>query len=206
MGLRLEEALAEVLEQNKASVYTAMGGVIVSYDASAHTAVVRPGTRAPIAREDGTITHEQLPDLPDVPIVFPCGGGTSITWPLVAGDLVLVIVPTWNDRNFNDQKRAGVDAGDTRTHSLSSCYAIAGVLGGTGGGPPGEIKLGSEAAAHHVALAEYVEALASAVAAALPATLPVTVNTTTGAGTATVAYSAPTGPSRATKVLVEAGP
>ena len=43
----------------------------------------------------------RLPDIPNVPVAYPAGGGFRITWPLVAGDHVWLVI---SDRSLDEWK------------------------------------------------------------------------------------------------------
>jgi hypothetical protein len=64
--------------------------------------------------------------LPDVPIVFPVGGTTSITWRLAAGDGVLLVFSCLSIAGWLRTGEVS-DAGDARRHGLGSAFAIPGV-------------------------------------------------------------------------------
>jgi len=67
-------------------VHTAMPGLIASYDASTQRAQVTPGLRL-IA---GGKTLDR-PDLIDVPVLHPAGGGFTVHLPLQPGDRVMLV-------------------------------------------------------------------------------------------------------------------
>ncbi|WP_347004163.1 Gp138 family membrane-puncturing spike protein [Enterobacter roggenkampii] len=78
----------KVLAQN---LRVAMPGIIQSFDADAVTAVVQPAIRCVETDNDGNRTTRDYPLLTDVPVVFPRGGGCTLTFPVNAGDECLVI-------------------------------------------------------------------------------------------------------------------
>ncbi len=85
--------------------------------------VVRP----PAPFQDGeAVAFETLPVIPNVPVVWPRGGGFFVTFPIAAGDHVLLI---FSERSFAEWRATGAigDAADTRAHSLSYPFAIPGV-------------------------------------------------------------------------------
>ena len=74
------------------------------------------------------LEQEQTVDLPPisrVPLLFPCGGGWSITWPIAVGDLVYL---AFAERSLDAWKDAppgsSVDPLETRYHHLSDAVAI----------------------------------------------------------------------------------
>lgn len=127
---RTPSPIAQNLAQNdrlKAEMRTCMPCTVVSFNASQQTIVARPLIREKVLNKaTGQTSWVNIPDLPDVPVCFPQGGGFVITTPIVAGDEVMVVftdmcmdswwarggVQTWNDR---------------RRHDLSDAVAIVGV-------------------------------------------------------------------------------
>ena len=71
-------------------IYTTMPGEIVEYDAEKRSATVVLGIQMGIRQEDGTLQNKDRPIIYQCPVVFPTGGGATITWPLVKGDKVMV--------------------------------------------------------------------------------------------------------------------
>jgi len=86
-----EEAQRLVLDGRQATIWTAIPGIVQSVNFSAMTVEVQPSIQGTIENENGTIQSVNLPLLVDVPIVFPSAGGFTITFPIVAGDEVLVV-------------------------------------------------------------------------------------------------------------------
>lgn len=65
----------------------AMPGIVRSFDAAAQTAVIQPAVRDRL----GGGMYEDMPLLLDVPVFFPGGAGSGITFPVQSGDECLVI-------------------------------------------------------------------------------------------------------------------
>lgn len=121
------EILRRLSDRTKRDIWTATPGRVEAYDAATQTADVLPVTRQPLGGyDDEATTHEALPVLPGVPVVFPTGGGCSIRWSLARGDHVLVVFATLSPAAW---RRSGAvsDAGTTRRHALGYGFAIAGV-------------------------------------------------------------------------------
>lgn len=112
----------KVLAQN---LRVAMPGIIQSFDADAVTAVVQPAIRCVETDNDGNRTTRDYPLLTDVPVVFPRGGGCTLTFPVNAGDECLVI---FADRciDFWWQSGGVQEPVDDRMHDLSDAFAIVG--------------------------------------------------------------------------------
>lgn len=79
--------------------------------------------------DDGTVSSVQrsYPTLVDVPVVVLCGGNTSLTFPIQAGDYCLIL---FNDRDI-DMWLSSAQVGPlntSRLHSFSDGIAIVGLL------------------------------------------------------------------------------
>lgn len=82
----LEEALRMLLRAERATMWTTLPGIIVSYDPEANTAVVQPAIQGVVTKSDGSAGAVNLPQLLDVPVIFPRGGGVTLTFPIQPGD------------------------------------------------------------------------------------------------------------------------
>ena len=102
-------------------------GIVVDFDPSTLTATIQPAIMEEVQTQGASDTNLiPLPQLLDVPIVFPTAGGYSVTFPIRSGDECLVV--------FGDQcmdswwQSGGVQPEiDKRRHDLSDGYAIVGV-------------------------------------------------------------------------------
>ncbi len=163
--------ILDVLDQFREAMldalHTAMPGKVVSFDSSTCLARVQP--MIPRIRIDalGEKTIEQLPEIPDVPIIYPRSGAASIVFPLAAGDGVLLVFSEGALGTWRATGKA-VDPGDVRRHSLSHCVAFPGAF--PDGSPSdqiaagaltvaaAEVRLGSKLASDYVALTSKVDA------------------------------------------------
>lgn len=102
-------------------------GIIESYDPIANTCTVQPALKGQTADELGNYTSAPMPLLVDVPVVFPRGGGCSITFPVKAGDECLVV---FSDRciDFWWQSGGVQEPVDPRQHDLSDAFAFVGPM------------------------------------------------------------------------------
>lgn len=103
--------------------WTAIPGAIKSYDATRQCADIDPLVRVRLA--DGSI--EDLPVLVCVPVQFPSGGGYSITWPLGAGDPVMVHVCSRSISQWLAGGSATADPESPRQQSLTDAVAVPGL-------------------------------------------------------------------------------
>lgn len=109
-----------------AAVWTALPGIIESYNPTTQTASVQPAVQGVVTSPDGTTAAMSLPLLTDVPVQFPGGGGFSLTFPITKGDECLVVfasrgIDAWHALGGVQQPTAG------RKHALSDAFAIVGI-------------------------------------------------------------------------------
>lgn len=126
-------ALAEVLASERRTLNeqlrVAMPGIIQSFDPGDDdrppTCVVQPAIRYVERDNDGNKSTKDYPLLVDVPVVFPRGGGCTLTFPVKAGDECLVI---FADRCIDFWWQSGgiQDPVDERMHDLSDAFCIVG--------------------------------------------------------------------------------
>lgn len=120
-----EEAMRIALDGRQSSLWTAMPGLIVSVDYAKMTCSVQPAIQGTISNPDGTTENVNLPVLVDVPIVYPGAKGYVLTFPLTAGDEVLVVFAS---RCIDSWWQSGgiQKAAEFRMHDLSDAFAIPG--------------------------------------------------------------------------------
>lgn len=106
--------------------HTMLPGKIESYDESTQKAQVKPLIKRLVLLEDGSEIQEELPIIPDVPVIFQRAGEFAITLPINSGDFVMLV---FAERSI-DKYLAG-DGNDTnpdefRMHDLTDAVAIPG--------------------------------------------------------------------------------
>lgn len=121
----LGESMLAVLPAHQSTMWTALPGIIQSFKPAEMTCVVSIPIRAwmqlPGAKQDWI----SMPPLVDCPVVFPSGGGFTLTFPLVAGDECLVVfssrcIDSWWDLG-------GVqNPAEFRMHDLSDGFVLPG--------------------------------------------------------------------------------
>ncbi len=85
-------AMAMETRKRQSQMWTALPGIILSFDPAKMTCEVQPaiqGTRAD--PKTGETSHHDLPPLVDCPVCFPSGGDAILTFPIAAGDECLVV-------------------------------------------------------------------------------------------------------------------
>lgn len=110
----------------QAGIWTALPGIIQSFNPTAKTAVIQPAIKAIVFAQDGTSTDVALPLLVDCPVFFPSGGGCTLTFPIAVGDECLVVFSSrcidawWFSGGIQVQA-------EMRMHDLSDGFAFVGV-------------------------------------------------------------------------------
>ncbi len=121
----LDETFESERKVLKEQIRVALPGIIQSFDPELVTAVVQPAIRYVERDSDGNKSTKDYPLLVDVPVVFPRGGGCTLTFPVKEGDECLVI---FADRciDFWWQSGGVQEPVDGRMHDLSDAFAIVG--------------------------------------------------------------------------------
>lgn len=106
-------------------LWVSLPAVVESVDLVRQTVTVQPTIRSRVTLEGGVVTSIDFPLIPDVPIVFPSGGGYSLTFPIEPGDECLVV---FADRCIDAWWQSGgvQEQADYRMHDLSDGFAIFG--------------------------------------------------------------------------------
>ena len=118
-----EETVRIAQDAMRASLWTALPGIVQSFKAARRTAVVQPALAQLRIRSGENVP---LAVLQDVPVLFPGGGGFSLTFPVAAGDECLLVfccraLDAW-------YASGGVQpAPFARMHDLSDAVAIVGL-------------------------------------------------------------------------------
>lgn len=119
-------AMAMETRKRQSQMWTAIPGIIQSFDLVKMTCEVQPaiqGTKAD--PKTGATSHHDMPLLVDCPVCFPSGGGAILTFPIAEGDECLVVfssrcIDVW-------WQQGGVQPPmSQRMHSLSDGFAILG--------------------------------------------------------------------------------
>jgi hypothetical protein len=119
------ERAAKQMNARLAKVWTAIPGIIQSFNAAQQTVVVQPAIRAVTFDMLGQPTNVPLPLLLDCPVQFPAGGGYTLTFPVAPGDECLVVFSArcidawWQSGGVQNQAVL-------RMHNLSDGFALLG--------------------------------------------------------------------------------
>jgi hypothetical protein len=121
----LHEALRVALDGRQAKMWTALPGVIQSYNAQAMTCVVQAAVQVRVTDRNNVTTYQSIKPLLDCPVVFPGGGGCWMTFPLAKGDECLVVFGS-RGIDFWWQQGGVQPPAEARMHNLSDGFVIPG--------------------------------------------------------------------------------
>lgn len=115
MDLSLEEALADVFDDLKGEIHTALPARVERYNLASQTIDAKP-----------TVRHEgaSLPVIPNVPVAFPRGGEGYLTFPIAPGDFVFLVCSEVSLDQWRAKAGAETEPGDPRLHSLTGAVAF----------------------------------------------------------------------------------
>lgn len=119
----LYDVIASHITEFASNLYTALPAKVTKYDADKQTVNAKPTLN--ILDIDGV--ELPYPELRDVPVIFPSGGGGLLSFPIKKDDNVLIVfsknsIDLWKT---GDGKELALDS--NRHHSLSDGIAIAGL-------------------------------------------------------------------------------
>ena len=118
-----EESLRMALESYASQLWTALPASVVSVNLTAQTVSVQPTIQGSVADPSGNVRLVNLPVLVDVPLVWPKAGGFALTFPVAAGDEVLVVFSCRCIDSWWQSGGIGAPA-ESRMHDLSDGFAI----------------------------------------------------------------------------------
>jgi hypothetical protein len=141
MRISPQDAIRQAIEAAKRQSHTNLPGIVVTYNATTKRADIQPGLNRLVPTDvDGEFSSERLPVIPDVPVVWPAGGGSWFQGDLIPGEGVLLVCCEADPSEF--LRRGSVsDPADVRTASLAHAVAIPGLR------PDGSVIPASPAAA-----------------------------------------------------------
>lgn len=125
----LASNIQQGVENRLKDLHTAMPGIVQAFDASTQLASVQCAIkRLFITRTNAeeTLTAVDLPPLINVPVIFPRGGGFSLTFPVQPGDECLLVfceraIDLWHETGATEVPNA------KRFHALSDAVALVGL-------------------------------------------------------------------------------
>lgn len=123
----LDGAVMAAFEGLQSGVWTALPCQVISnLDPAKRTVSLQPLIKSRAQNADGSFEWVSLPVIPDVPVVFPEGGGVTLTFPVKAGDECLAIfacrcIDSWWQSGGQQIQP------DLRMHDLSDGFALVGI-------------------------------------------------------------------------------
>lgn len=121
----IDTSLREAFTGHQAALWTALPAFIVSFDPTKMTCEVQPTLQATLIDFNGNSKKVTMPKLVDCPVVFPSGGGFTLTFPLAAGDECLMIFASRCIDAWWQSGGVQVQA-EFRMHDLSDGFVIPG--------------------------------------------------------------------------------
>lgn len=124
----LAAVIRRAIDSRMVDAHTAIPGKVVKYDAATQAVDVQPLIMVPDEDEDGEDAPRTLPVIQGVPFMFPGSGDWQLTWPVSAGDEVLLVFAEASiDFWLQSSSTNPVDPADPRRHCLADAVAIPGI-------------------------------------------------------------------------------
>lgn len=125
----LATVITTAIQTHQKETHVAMPGIVETFDAVAQTASVQPAINRVFKIKEGTeikLVPSALPLLIHVPVIFPRGGGFSMTFPVANGDECLLVICDRAISNWHTE--GGIkDPSSKRFNALSDAVAIPGL-------------------------------------------------------------------------------
>lgn len=117
------KAVVDLIRSELRSLHICTPARVESFDYANHKATVTPLLK----RSNLKGVQSSFSPIPDVPVVFPASGAASVTFPINAGDTVLLL---FADRSLENWIDTGAEAATEydRMFDLSDAIAIAGLF------------------------------------------------------------------------------
>lgn len=120
-----EEALRQMQDGFQSKMWTALPGIVQSYDAAEGTVSVQPAVNGQQLLIDGTYKIIPMPLLIHCPVLYAGGGGFLMTFPIAEGDECVVV---FSSRSIDAWWQSGGAQGqiEYHMHDLSDGFAFIG--------------------------------------------------------------------------------
>ena len=118
-------AMAAALQGLQADIQTAMPAIIQSFDPITQTCTAQPCLQLLVTNSDNTKKWVTISIVADIPVIFPAGGGFTLTFPVKQGDECLLVFSSrcidawWISGKISQQS-------ELRMHDISDGFAILG--------------------------------------------------------------------------------
>lgn len=124
--VELPDLLTDAMDTRLEEVHVCLPGKVVKYDASKQVADVQIMVKHKgFDYEEGTPLYTDFPVLPSVPVLWPSGGGFSVTLPLEEGDYVFLLFAETSISEWRASGQVSTPT-DAARHTLSNAVAIPG--------------------------------------------------------------------------------
>jgi hypothetical protein len=120
------EAMRAAMDGRQTTIWTALPGIVQSFDATKMTCVIQPAIQGRVTSPKGLASFVNLPLLLDCPVVFPGGGGVTLTFAIKKGDEALVVFAS-RGIDYWWQQGGIQPPAEIRMHDLSDGFALVGV-------------------------------------------------------------------------------
>jgi hypothetical protein len=120
-----DEATKRDAEGHQSKMWTALPVIIKKHDTDKNTVHAQSSIKLKRIKPDGKEEWVEIPKMEDMPILYPGGGGATITMPMAEGDEALAIFSSrsidkwWQQGGVQEQTEA-------RMHDLSDGFIIPG--------------------------------------------------------------------------------
>lgn len=115
----------ELIDAQLVGLRVALPAVVTAYDEDRQVCDAKPLVDQGYVDEDGVRRVEVLPIVTGVPVMFQGSGKRRTTFPISAGDTVLLVFASSSISRW--KAGGGTDPGDDRHHRLSDAIAIPGL-------------------------------------------------------------------------------
>lgn len=138
------DVILAALQGEREDIHTAMPGKVVKYYPDKQTADVQPMLKRPVFdTDDNRLQGESLPVLPNVPVIFPRGGGFIIHVPLAPGDFVWVMFSEGGTGEFRQTGQES-EPFDVSRHTITYPYCVPGAVPDTKASTDSDVTAGTK--------------------------------------------------------------
>lgn len=119
-----EEAFRIGFDYLQGQMWTALPAIVLSVDLDKQTISAQCSISGEFKNEAGEISHINMPVFQDVVLCFPRAGGYAITFPVAAGDEVLIVFASRCIDGWWQSGGENKAAPEFRMHDLSDGFAL----------------------------------------------------------------------------------
>lgn len=122
----LPELISSAIASALLDVHVSIPAVVKKYDPTTQTCDAQPVTKRALKKLDSELKTEEIPTIQNIPVVFPRGNGFAMTFPLLAGDHVMLL---FSETSFAQWRSNGIlsEPGDVKRFPLSYPVALPGL-------------------------------------------------------------------------------